>query len=531
MSLNPYLIHHLLEKSASEYPDKVAIKHKARTITFSELYQESMRIKDLLLGLEIRKGERVGILLDKSIEQLVSMFGISMAGAVFVFINPILKKKQIEYIIKDCQIKLLITTSRYHKKNNLTMPTSILYMDEAATDGPFPCWYKVKDGLRADETIIHQIADDVACLIYTSGSTGLPKGVVVPHRTVVEGAEIVSSYLNITNDDRLISILPFNFDYGLNQATTSILNGATLVMHQFFMPKDLLNVLEDEKITGFAGMNPIWVKLFNEKYTQKSGYDFPHLRYITNTGGKVPGSILTRMCAFFPNTNIFLMYGLTEAFRSTYLPPEELDSRPDSMGKAIPNVEIFVVNSRGEECAPGEPGELVHRGALITRGYWNDGEKTKEVFRRNPLLKGQGHLHEIVVYSGDLVKKDEEGFLYFISRRDEMIKSSGYRVSPTEVEEVLIEIPGVSNALVFGKEVETAEQVIVAVVETNHLSNDKKILIQECRKRLPGYMVPHEIHFEKAFKKTANGKIDRSFIKQKWMSKQEHDATSALRVS
>ena len=516
MSPKPYLIHNLLEKSASEYLDKVAIKHKDRTITFSELYQESLRMKALLLGLGIRKGERVGILLDKSIEQLISMFGISMAGAVFVFINPILKQKQIEYIIKDCDIRLLITTSRYHKKNNLTIPTSILYMDEAAHEGPFPCWYKMKDELKSDQTSVHQIADDIACLIYTSGSTGLPKGVVVPHRTVVEGAEIVSSYLNITENDKLISVLPFNFDYGLNQATSSILHGATLVMHHFFLAKDLLKVMEDEKITGFGGMNPIWVKLFNDKYSAKSAYDFPYLRYITNTGGKVPRSIVAKIRAFFPKTNIFLMYGLTEAFRSTYLSPEQLDKRPDSVGRAIPNVEILVVNSRGEECAPGEPGELVHRGALITRGYWNDPEKTKKVFRRNPLLNQQDHLNEIVVYSGDLVKKDEEGFLYFISRRDEMIKTSGYRVSPTEVEEVLIEIPGVSNAVVFGKEIENAQQIIVSVVETNHLSNDKKILIQECRKRLPGYMVPHEIHFEKAFKKTANGKIDRSLMKEKY---------------
>lgn len=525
MSPKPYLIHNLLEKSASTYPDKVAIKHKERTITFSELYQESLRMKALLLGLGIRKGERVGILLDKSIEQLVSMFGISMAGAVFVFINPILKQKQIEYIIKDCDTKLLITTSRYHKKNNLAVPPNILYVDEAAHEGPFPCWYKMKDDLKTDQTSVHQIADDIACLIYTSGSTGLPKGVVVPHRTVVEGAEIVSSYLNITENDKLISVLPFNFDYGLNQATISILHGATLVMHHFFLAKDLLKVMEDEKITGFAGMNPIWVKLFNDKYFVKSAYEFPYLRYITNTGGKVPRSIVTKMRAFFPKTDIFLMYGLTEAFRSTYLPPEQLDKRPDSVGRAIPNVEILVVNSRGEECAPGEPGELVHRGALITRGYWNDPEKTKKVFRRNPLLNQQDHLNEIVVYSGDLVKKDEEGFLYFISRRDEMIKTSGYRVSPTEVEEVLIEIPGVSDAVVFGKEIETTEQVIVSVVETNHLSNDKKILIQECRKRLPGYMVPHEIHFEKAFKKTANGKIDRSFIKEKYA----HSLTNGTR--
>jgi acyl-CoA synthetase (AMP-forming)/AMP-acid ligase II len=343
--------------------------------------------------------------------------------------------------------------------------------------------------------------------------------VVVPHRTLVEGAEIVSSYLHIDQTDKLISVLPFNFDYGLNQLTASILHGATLLLHHFFLPKDLLKVLQDEEITGFAGMTPIWLKLFNEKYPAQSDYYFPHLRYITNTGGKVPGSILQRMRDFFPHTRIFLMYGLTEAFRSTYLPPEQLDRRPDSIGKAIPNVEILVINSRGEECGPGEPGELVHRGALVTKGYWNDVEKTNKVFRKNPLLKSQGHLNEVVVYSGDLVKKDDEGFLYFISRGDEMIKTSGYRVSPTEVEEVLIEIPGVKNSVVFGRELESTEQVIVAVIEADDHEIDERNVVLECMKRLPGHMVPGEVHFETQFKTTANGKIDRSHLKQKWLSK------------
>jgi acyl-CoA ligase (AMP-forming) (exosortase A-associated) len=515
--LKPYLIGHLLEESASRYPDKIAVKHKEQSITFGRLYEDSLKMRGFLRNLGIKKGERVGILLDKSIEQLISMFGISMAGAVFVFLNPILKNKQIEYIINDCQITLLITTSRYYKKNSLSVPAMVLYMDQADTETRIPIWCKIRDDLQADQTNVHQIADDTTCLIYTSGSTGMPKGVVVPHRTVVEGAKIVSSYLEITQNDRLISVLPFNFDYGLNQATSSVLKGATLVMHQFFLPGDLLRVLKDEKITGFAGMNPIWIQLFNEKYALNSDHDYPHLRYITNTGGKVPRSIVRRMRTFFPKTNIFLMYGLTEAFRSTYLPPDQIDRRPGSMGKAIPNVEILVVNDKGEECEPGEAGELVHRGALITKGYWNDPEKTRKVFRNNPLLKGQDHLNEVAVYSGDLVKKDEEGFLYFISRRDEMIKTSGYRVSPTEIEELLIEIPGVNDAVVFARENENAEQIIVAIVEPNGILLEKPQLLQECRQRLPAYMVPREIHFEKTFRKTANNKIDRSFIKQKWL--------------
>lgn len=518
MSLRPFLIHHLLEDTADRFAGKVAVKHGDRTVTYGELLEESRRMKGLLIQLGIQRGDRVGIYLDKSVEQLVAMFATSMAGAVFVFINPILKKDQIEYIVNDCQVKLLITTGDLHQKSHLTVPGTNIYVDDAAPGHGAHSWPMMKAALPADAATVFRIADDLACLIYTSGSTGMPKGVVIPHRTVVEGAEIVSSYLGINDTDRIISVLPFNFDYGLNQATTSVLHGATLVLHQFVMPKDLLDTLVKEEITGFAGMPPIWAKLFNERIKLNYASDFPKLRYITNSGGKVPRVLVSRIRDFFPHTRLFLMYGLTEAFRSTFLPPEELDRRPDSIGKAIPNVEILVVNSKGEECAPGEEGELVHRGALITRGYWNDPQKTKTIFRKNPQFADQDHLHETVVFSGDVVKRDEEGFLYFISRRDEMIKTSGYRVSPTEVEEVLIDLQGVSNAVVFGREMETGDQIIVAVLETDLAEDDKKEIIKECRKRLPAYMVPGEINFEKAFKKTANGKVDRSGIKKHWLS-------------
>jgi len=523
MSLKPYLVHHLLEESAQRFPDKVAVKDKGRTISFESLCDDAFRMKELLLECGMEIGERVGILLDKSIEQLTVMYGCSMAGAVFVFINPILKKRQIEYIAEDCQIRVLVTSRRLYQKSGALVNSRIVYMEGLETGEDAVSWEGRKDSLEGRHTAVARIADDVACLIYTSGSTGMPKGVVVPHRTVVEGAEIVSSYLELSEQDRLISVLPFNFDYGLNQATSACLKGASLVLHRFFLPTDLLKLIEKEEITGFAGMPPIWLKLFSDKFDVKTQYDFRSLRYITNSGGKVPRSVLSKMRAFFPGTRIFLMYGLTEAFRSTYLDPGELDGRPDSMGKAIPNVEILVVNSKGEVCAPGEPGELVHRGALITRGYWNDPERTRRVFRRNPMFGAQEHLNEVVVYSGDLVKRDEEGFLYFISRRDEMIKTSGYRVSPTEIEEVLIEMAGIRNAVVFGREVENTEQIIVAVIEADGSSVDERGMLQECRKRLPPYLVPREVHFETSFKKTANGKIDRSFIKKKYLSTDKED--------
>lgn len=517
MTLRPYLIGQMLEDSAEKYPDKEAVKHKNQSITFAELYEDALKMKGLLIALGIKKGDRVGILLEKSIEQLISMFGISMAGGIFVFLNPILKKKQIDHIINDCNIKLLITSEKIRRSTALDIPDRFVFMDEKVENSNYPVWHQIKSTLDLNHTQIDQISDDTACLIYTSGSTGLPKGVVVPHRTVVDGAKIVSGYLGITNADRLISVLPFNFDYGLNQATSSIYCGATLVLHHFFLPNDLIKILREEKITGFAGMIPIWVKLFNEKFGIKTKQDFPDMRYITNTGGKVPKTIVDKVREFFPDTKIYLMYGLTEAFRSTYLPPEEIDRRPDSMGKAIPNVEIMVINKDGAECAPGEVGELVHRGALITKGYWNDPEKTHSVFRKNPLLNDQNHLDDIVVYSGDVVKKDAEGYLYFISRRDEMIKASGYRISPTEIEECLIAIKKVQNAMVFGKKLENGDQGIVAVLEIGNHAVKKTVVLQECRKSLPSYMVPQEVYFEKSFKKTANDKIDRAFLKEKWI--------------
>ena len=519
--MRPYLVHHLLEDSASRLPNKLAIKDKLRSVTFAELCDEAARLKAYLLQQGLGREERVGILLDRSVEQAMSIFGVSMAGCAFVVINPVLKKNQVEHIINDCEVKLLISTSAHLKKHDLSCPERVLLMDQPEDAPADACWPLLAPALPTDAGDPRvMISDDLANIIYTSGSTGLPKGVVIPHRVIVEGAEIVSTYLQMTERDKLVGVLPFNFDYGLNQLTSSMLKGCSMVLHDFFLPRDLVKLLREDQITGFAGLRPIWLSMFTSRFKVKDpgGHDFAHLRYITNTGGKVPVDVVGKMRQFFPQTQIYLMYGLTEAFRSTFLPPEQVEVRPTSMGKAIPNVEILVVDAQGNEVGPGEEGELVHRGALVTRGYWNDPEKTARVFRKSPTLRGQTHLGEVAVFSGDRVKKDDQGYLYFVSRADQMIKAAGFRISPQEIEEALLRVTGASNTVVFGKEMDdNRDTMIVAVLETGGQQlDDVKAIRRRCRQELPGHMVPDEIHYEQRFASTASGKVDRAGIIRKW---------------
>ena len=444
--------------------------------------------------------------------------GTLYADGVFVVISPVLHKDQALHILKDCNVKILITQS-----NKLKIISDELHSTEVKKvilnthEGDFTLYGLIEE-YKNKNCCSSCISTDNANIIYTSGSTGKPKGIVLSHQNLIEGAKIVAQYLHISAEDKIAGVLPFNFDYGLNQLTTAMLKGASLILHAFILPNDLLNFLKKEKITGLAGIPPIWNTLFNAKLTAKEQYDFPHLRYLTNSGGKMPVPIVRKIKEFFPHTDIYLMYGLTEAFRSTYLDPKEIDKRPNSIGKAIPNVEIYVVNEKGEECVPYEHGELIHRGTCIAKGYWNDLNKTQQVYRLNPLLKNNKHL-ETVVYSGDLVYRDEEGFLYFVSRKDEMIKTQGYRVSPTEVEEVLLKFQGIQNAVVFGVENEQGEQKIRALIQTHEVLNVKDILAH-CKNEIPTYMVPHEIIFYNEFPKTASGKIDRAKLKMESIIKQ-----------
>ena len=366
----------------------------------------------------------------------------------------------------------------------------------------------------------HRVIDvDMAAILYTSGSTGLPKGVVLSHRNMVAGARSVAHYLENRADDVLLAALPLSFDAGFSQLTTAFAVGARVALLNYLMPRDVLKAMERERVTGLTAVPPLWIQL--AQLAWPAGIN-EHLRYFANTGGHMPRATLDRLRALFPSAKPYLMYGLTEAFRATYLPPEEIDRRPGSIGKAIPDTEVLVLREDGSECAFDEPGELVQRGALVGLGYWNDPEKTAE--RYKPLPPNAGGratglmTPEIAVFSGDTVRRDQEGFLYFIGRRDEMIKSSGYRVSPTEIEEILHETGLVGECAAFGLPHDTLGQSIAAIItpaagcqiEPKALVTQ---LLKKCQSHMPSYMIPARIEvWQGLLPRNPNGKIDRATL-------------------
>ncbi len=489
-----------------------------RRLDYDELRAGIDRFARALGGLDVSADARVAVWLDKQIETVLAIFGTARAGRVFVPVNPLLKAEQAAYIARDCNVEVLITTDqRWASLRPLCGECPDLRHVVLLAAGESEAAPNV-NVLGWDDLIAltgsagpRRIDIDMAGILYTSGSTGKPKGVVLSHRNIVEGARSVSTYLQNTSSDRLLAVLPLSFDYGLSQLTTSFLVGATVVLHNYLLPQDVVRSLAREHITGLAAVPPLWIQLAALNWPAEVG---EQLRYFTNSGGAMPTATLAELRKRAPNAKPYLMYGLTEAFRSTYLPPEEVDRRPTSIGKAIPNAEILVVREDGSECTPGEPGELVHRGALVSLGYWNDPEKTAERFRSLPGQRKELVLTELAVWSGDTVKRDEDGFLYFVSRRDEMIKTSGYRVSPTEVEEVIYRTGLVAEIAAFGVDHPVLGQAIVVVAQpAEGRSADSKALIDACKADLPAYMLPQHVDWVKeALPRNANGKIDRKAL-------------------
>ena len=352
---------------------------------------------------------------------------------------------------------------------------------------------------------------DIAAILYTSGSTGKPKGVVVSHRNLIVGAESVSYYLENATSDVILAALPLGFDAGFSQLTTGFNVGAHVVLVNYLLPEDVIRLCATHGVTGLTAVPPLWMQLAEKPWPEKTAES---MRYFANTGGRMPKMTLDKLRSKFPRAKPYLMYGLTEAFRSTYLDPAEVDRRPDSIGKAIPNAEILVVRPNGTLCDPGEHGELVHRGALVTLGYWKDPERTAERFKPAPAREDGFCMPEMAVWSGDLVVRDEEGFLYFVGRNDELIKTSGYRVSPTEIEEVAYQSGVVRDAVALGvDDPRLGQHVVLFVSPAEGEDIDPEALLVEFRKQVPLYMVPQHIVIRPTLPRSPNGKFDRNALK------------------
>lgn len=524
------LLHELVAVAAERTPDAPALTYGAQTLGYGELGGAVRGFASGLMALGLGRGERVAIYLEKRFETVVASFGAPAAGGVFVPLNPLLKPEQVGFILRDCDVRVLVTSPERLAQlgDVLTQCPSLRHvvLTSGAGSAPVPVhdWAAL---LSSPARAGHRVIDtDMTAILYTSGSTGRPKGVVLSHRNMVAGGKSVASYLENRASDTLLAALPLSFDAGFSQLTTGFHSGARVVLLNYLLPRDVLKAMEREKVTGLTAVPPLYIQLTQLEWP--AAID-ANLRYFANTGGRMPRATLDLLRAKAPSAKPFLMYGLTEAFRSTYLPPEEVDRRPDSIGKAIPNAEILVLREDGSECGPEEPGELVHRGALVGLGYWNDAEKTAE--RYKPLPAGVGgregglQLPEFAVFSGDTVRRDAEGFLYFVGRRDEMMKTSGYRVSPTEVEEVLYATGLVGECVAFGVHHDSLGQAIqvIATPPEGAADLDLPALTAACKARMPAYMVPHGIDARTGpLPRNPNGKIDRKTLSTDWL--EQHNA-------
>jgi acyl-CoA ligase (AMP-forming) (exosortase A-associated) len=528
------LLHELIQRSSIRAPAAVALTQGQQSLSYLDLQQQVDAFAGAVVAQGLQRGERIGIYLEKRVEAVVVSFGAAAAGAVFVPMNPLLKPEQVAFISQDCAVRVLVTSPERLALLQPVLKQCTALRWVVLTDAPtvppaLPPGVALlhwAQAVRAVERTTHPVIDtDIVAILYTSGSTGRPKGVVLSHRNMVAGAKSVASYLENGPQDTLLAALPLSFDAGFSQLTTAFHAGARVVLLNYLLPRDVLKTMQREKVTGLTAVPPLYIQLSQLEWPASIG---EHLRYFANTGGRMPRETLTLLRQRLPKAKPFLMYGLTEAFRSTYLPPDEVDRRPDSIGKAIPNAEILVLREDGTECAAGEPGELVHRGALVGQGYWGDAEKTAERYKLLPTgIGGRDaglQLPEYAVFSGDTVRRDADGFLYFIGRRDEMIKTSGYRVSPTEVEEVLYATKLVGECVAFGVDHAALGQVIqvIATAPDGSAALDSSALLAECRQRMPAYMVPANCEpMAGPLPRNPNGKIDRKLLATNWCDRDE----------
>lgn len=482
-------------------PDACALVERDRRLTYAELDAQVSAVAGALAA-RIATGDRVAVWLPKSIECVVLLFAIARAGAVMVPVNPVLKGQQVAHILEDSGAALLVT-HRARAAGLGEVPCPVLLLE---TD-----WATLLSGTAT--TADAPGADRLAALLYTSGSTGRPKGVMVSHANLLTGARSVAAYLGTRADDHVLSVLPLSFDFGFSQLTTAFLSGAAVVLLDYLTPRDVVQACARHGITQLAAVPPLWVQLAAQDWPAEA---VAPLRTLSNSGGRLPVPTVRALRALFPDAGLHLMYGLTEAFRSTTLPPQLADSHPTSIGRAIPYAEILVVRLDGTPTADGEPGELVHCGPLVTQGYWRDPQRTAERFRPAPACSRLGGM---AVWSGDTVVRDAQGLLTFVGRTDETIKTMGTRVSPTEIEELAHQSGAVAQVVAFGVADDVAGQrirLVAAPAAGLDAAAAEARLIAHFRREAAPFMHPAGIVWLDALATSANGKLDRTALRERF---------------
>ncbi|MBM4062429.1 MAG: acyl--CoA ligase [Planctomycetes bacterium] len=501
-----------LEANASRTPGKLALVCGEQRLGYAELDARADRVAHALRDRGVQRGDRVVLWGHNGPELVAGIFGVAKASAVFVVANDTSKAAQVDYLVRDCRAKVLVTTAR-HAADAAAMldapgPLVAALIAGRAGAGPVDQRLGDFDAIAARGAAGRPPRDgidrDLACLVYTSGSTGQPKGVMCAHHQVAFASASILAYLGMGAEDVVLCALPLSFDYGLYQLLMTCRSGGTLVLERSFAyPAECLERIAAERVTGLPGVPTLWALLLG---LDLSHFDLSSVRFLTNTAAALPPHHAQRLQQIFPRARIFAMYGLTETKRTLYLPPEHLASRPGSVGFPIPGTEVWIENDAGERLGANQVGELVVRGGHVMSGYWEAPEATAQRFRPGPLPG------EHVCRTGDLFQRDEQGFHFFVGRRDDILKCRGEKVAPREVENVLHELTSVREAVVLGEPDPVLGQAIVAVVVRADPGLDAAAVLRHCKQRLEDFKVPSRVEFVAELPKTSTGKVKRNAI-------------------
>lgn len=484
-------------------PDAAALLIGEKVTRFAELDAGVGRLASWLLEQAGGPGERVASWSAKTRLACMMPLAAARAGLIHVPVNPLLKGPQVAYILADSGAKLLVTNNARADMLGDTRPDECAVQDLKVAEEVID-----SDGEGLPPSLAEP--DDLAAILYTSGSTGRPKGVMLSHANLWLGAESVASYLKFAPEDRVLAVLPLSFDYGQNQLLSTWFAGGAVAPLDYLTPRDVVKAVARHGATTLAGVPPLWVQLVESEWPSETA---GLLRRLTNSGGALTPSLIDAMRATFPSADIYPMYGLTEAFRSTYLDPKFVADHPTSMGRAIPHAEILVCRPDGTITADEEPGELVHCGPLVAKGYWQDAERTAQRFKPAP---NASHYGGLAVWSGDTVRRDANHLLYFVGRDDAMIKTAGNRVSPTEVEDVAVASGLIFEAVAFGVPDQRLGAAIILIVRGKGGAADEEGLAAYLRQNLPNFMQPQVIEWRGELPRNPNGKLDRVAIAADW---------------